>query len=81
MQHGRKQNGNGCAAKTIDFFFEGFNYWGDPFYCMAAKKYAIPLSAANIALRYGSNVSKGIQAMDRIIEKLTHPTKEDAPDE
>ena len=35
---------------------------------MAAKKrYAIPDKVANIALKYGGNVSKGIQAMEKLL--------------
>lgn len=37
---------------------------------MVAKKYAISTPSAAIALRYGANVSRGIQGMDHRIKML-----------
>lgn len=36
---------------------------------MTTKKYAIPDKVAAIALKYGYNVSRGIQGMEKIIKK------------
>jgi len=34
----------------------------------AKKRYAIPDTVADIALKYGPNVSKGIQEMERLLK-------------
>ena len=36
---------------------------------MTTKKYALPDKVAAIALKYGYNVSRGIQKMDEIISR------------
>lgn len=36
----------------------------------AKKRYAIPDRVADIALRYGYNVSRGIQSMEKVIIEL-----------
>ncbi len=41
---------------------------------MVAKKYAISAPSAAIALRYGKNVSKGIQEMEKRLESYRNET-------
>jgi hypothetical protein len=41
------------------------------------KRYAIPDKVADIALKYGPNVSKGIQTMEEIISVLKPEDKSD----
>lgn len=41
------------------------------------KRYAIPDKVADIALKYGPNVSKGIQTMEEIISVLKPEETED----
>ena len=42
---------------------------------MTTPKYAIPLQNANIALKYGNTVSKGIENMEEIIKNTKSPKK------
>lgn len=42
---------------------------------MTTPKYAIPLRNANIALKYGNTVSKGIEKMEEIIKNMQSPKK------